>query len=208
MGLAKETAHQLGTPITSMLGWVELLKEGDYSPEVVVEMEKDVQRLEKISCKFSQIGATENVQCVDVIKIARGSLSYMRQRISKKAQLVDGTNGLSAFANVNVMLWEWVVENLLKNAIDAIGQKPGTIELLAHKEGNKIFVDVRDTGRGIASKRLYTTIFKHGYTTKSQGWGVGLSLCYRIIRDLFRGRIFVLQSSPAGTTIRVVLTVA
>jgi len=208
VGLAKETAHQLGTPITSMLGWVELLKEGECSPEVVVEMEKDVQRLQKVSCKFSQIGSAENVQCVDVIKIARDSMSYMRHRISKRAQLVDATNGLSVFANVNVMLWEWVVENLLKNALDAIGQKPGTIELLAHKDGNKIFVDVRDTGRGIANKRLYTTIFQHGYTTKAKGWGVGLSLCYRIVRELFRGRIFVLQSSPAGTTIRVVLTVA
>ncbi|MDR0711843.1 MAG: HAMP domain-containing histidine kinase [Prevotellaceae bacterium] len=206
VGMAKETAHQLGTPITSMLGWLTLLKEKEVEREIARELEKDILRLQKISTKFAQIGVKENAQSVDVVHVARNSMDYMRHRASKNVVLIDNTCGLSANAKINAMLWEWVVENLLKNALDAIGAGSGTIKISAQKTGKKIVLDVQDSGRGISSKKLYKKIFAPGYTTKTRGWGVGLSLCKRVIEDIYHGKIFVLHSDVnKGTTMRVVV---
>ncbi|MDR3367099.1 MAG: HAMP domain-containing histidine kinase [Prevotellaceae bacterium] len=209
MGMAKETAHQLGTPITSMLGWLTLLREKEGDSEIVRELENDVIRLQKVSTKFAQIGVKENVQNVDIIQVARNSMDYVRHRASKKVALIDSTCGLSANARVNAVLWEWVVENLLKNALDAIGASSGTVKILAYKTEKKVVLDVLDSGRGIPSKKLYKKIFTPGYTTKRRGWGLGLSLCKRVVEDICRGKIFVLHSEPnKGTTIRVVMKIS
>ncbi|MDR0415318.1 MAG: HAMP domain-containing histidine kinase [Prevotellaceae bacterium] len=206
VGMTKETAHQLGTPITSMLGWITLLKEKEGDSEIVQELEKDILRLQKISAKFTQIGVKENAQSIDIVQSARNSLEYMRQRASKNVTIVDGTHGLSASARVNAMLWEWVVENLLRNALDAIGANHGVVKISAQKTGKKVVLDVCDSGRGIPSKKLHKKIFSPGYTTKTGGWGVGLSLCKRVVEDLYHGKIAVLHSEPnRGTTIRVVM---
>ena len=208
VGMARETAHQLGTPLTSMLGWLTLLKEKDGDSEIVRELEKDVLRLQKVSTKFAQIGVKENAQNVDIIQVARNSLDYVRYRASKNVALIDNTCGLSATAKVNAMLWEWVVENLLRNALDAIGASSGTVKISAQRAGKKVMIDVMDSGRGIPSKKLYKKIFEPGYTTKTRGWGVGLSLCKRVVKDIYHGKIFVLHSElNKGTTIRVVMKV-
>jgi signal transduction histidine kinase len=206
VGMARETAHQLGTPITSMLGWMTLLKEKEGDSEIVQELEKDVLRLQKVSTKFAQIGVKENTQNVDIVQIARNSMDYVRHRASKNVALIDNTCGLSATAKVNVMLWEWVVENLLRNSLDAIGARSGTVKISAQRAGKKIVLDVMDSGRGIPSKKLYKKIFTPGYTTKTRGWGLGLSLCKRVVKDIYHGKIFVLHSElNKGTTIRVVM---
>ncbi|MDR3188912.1 MAG: HAMP domain-containing histidine kinase, partial [Prevotellaceae bacterium] len=196
VGMAKETAHQLGTPITSMLGWLTLLRENDGDSEIARELENDVTRLQKVSTKFAQIGVKENAQSIDIIQVARNSMDYVRHRASKKVALIDNTCGLSAAAKVNPVLWEWVVENLLKNALDAIGVSSGTIKISAQKIGKRVVLDVLDSGRGIPTKKLYKKIFTPGYTTKNRGWGLGLSLCKRVIEDIYRGKIFVLHSEP------------
>lgn len=206
VGMARETAHQLGTPITSMLGWLTLLKEKEGESEIVRELEKDVLRLQKVSTKFAQIGVKENAQSVDIVQVARNSMDYVRYRASKNVALIDNTCGLSVNAKVNAMLWEWVVENLLRNALDAIGASSGTIKISAQRAGKKVAIDVMDSGRGIPSKKLYKKIFTPGYTSKTRGWGLGLSLCKRVVKDIYHGKIFVLHSEPnKGTTIRVVM---
>ncbi|MDR0567010.1 MAG: HAMP domain-containing histidine kinase [Prevotellaceae bacterium] len=206
VGMARETAHQLGTPITSMLGWLTLLKEKEGESESVRELEKDVLRLQKVSTKFAQIGVKENAQSVDIVQVARNSMDYVRYRASKNVALIDNTCGLSVNAKVNAMLWEWVVENLLRNALDAIGASSGTIKISAQRAGKKVAIDVMDSGRGIPSKKLYKKIFTPGYTSKTRGWGLGLSLCKRVVKDIYHGKIFVLHSEPnKGTTIRVVM---
>jgi K+-sensing histidine kinase KdpD len=206
VGMTKETAHQLGTPITSMLGWLTLLKEQGGNSEIAQELENDIIRLQKISTKFSQIGAKENLQNVDIVQSARNCMEYMRQRASKNVIMVDDTCRLSACARVNPMLWEWVVENLLKNALDAIGANHGTVKILAQKSGKKVMLDVQDSGRGIPSKKLHKKIFTPGYTTKIGGWGVGLSFCKRVVGELYHGKIAVLHSEAnKGTTIRVIM---
>ena len=203
VGMAKETAHQLGTPITSLLGWVALLK--DREPDVARELEKDVVRLQKISTRFSKIGTKNDTQAADILDIARKCMEYMRERASKNIAIADKTNGLSAVAHVNTMLWEWVVENLIKNALDAIGREKGLIEVSAQSIGTKVILDITDNGRGMPSS-LYRKIFKPGYTTKPRGWGLGLSLCRRIVEDHYRGKIYVLTSEmDKGTTIRIVM---
>ena len=202
-GMAKETAHQLGTPVSSLLGWTALLK--DKEPAMAQELEKDVARLEKISTRFSKIGAKDNLQPVDVVSVARSCMDYMRRRTPRGVDMVDATNGLSATARVNATLWEWVVENLLKNALDAVGGGRGTVTVSAQATGKKIVLDVSDSGRGIP-QGLHRKIFTPGYTTKTRGWGIGLSLCRRIVEGSCRGKIYVLSSAPGrGTTMRVVL---
>ncbi|MDR2814411.1 MAG: HAMP domain-containing histidine kinase, partial [Prevotellaceae bacterium] len=201
VGMAKETAHQLGTPITSMLGWLTLLKEKEGDSEIARELENDIIRLQKVSTKFAQIGVKENAQNIDVVQVARSSMDYARHRASKNVALIDNTCGLSVNACVNAVLWEWVVENLLKNALDAIGARSGTVKISAQKVGKKIVLDVLDSGRGIPSKKSYKKIFTPGYTTKTRGWGLGLSLCKRVVEDIYHGKIFVLHSEPnKGTT--------
>jgi len=206
VGMSKETAHQLGTPISSLLGWIALLK--DKEPIVAQGLEKDVVRLEKISTRFSKIGSKGNLQEVDIMTVTRNCVDYMRERTSHGVEIIDVTNGLSANVHVNITLWEWVVENLIKNALDAIGCESGVVKISAQITNKKIMLDLSDSGRGVPPS-IYRKIFKPGYTTKPCGWGLGLSLCRRIVEDYYHGKIFVLNSEVGkGTTIRVIMNLA
>jgi len=185
-GLSKETAHQLGTPLSSLIGWMELLKESHLDPSIISEMQKDTDRLEKITDRFSKIGSRPALKDSDLSALLAGSLDYIKIRGPKSIEyLLDlPTNKISV--KLNETLFEWVIENLLKNATDAI-QGEGRVILHAVEIENSVIVDVEDTGRGIAKSR-FRTIFKPGYTTKKRGWGLGLSLSKRIIESYHDGK--------------------
>lgn len=205
IGLAKETAHQLGTPISSLLGWVEYMRSQNIDPTVVDEIEKDVSRLTTIVDRFSKIGAETILTPNNVNEVVGASVMYFRTRIPRNVTL--GYNGLAMApvkANINVALFEWVIENLLKNSLDAI-QGMGSIDVKISHNAKQVFIDVSDTGKGIA-KGNWSRIFKPGYTTKTRGWGLGLSLSRRIVKDYHHGKIFVLKSEIGhGTTFRIIL---
>jgi signal transduction histidine kinase len=204
IGMAKETAHQLGTPISGLLGWVEILKVE--KPNIAEEIEKEVIRLEKISNRFSKIGTKENKNSiVDIQDIIEGCIDYASRRASKNIRIVEA-NRVSdkIYAKMSKILWEWVIENLIRNSVDAVGEQ-GIIEVETQIIERKICVDVKDNGKGIAPIN-HKKIFRPGYTTKNRGWGLGLSLCKRIIEDYYHGKIFVLSSDIGkGTTIRIQL---
>lgn len=203
-GLSKETAHQLGTPLSSLIGWMELLKDSGLDPSTISDMQKDTDRLEKITARFSKIGSKPALKESDLSEILAGSLDYIKIRGPKNIEyLLDlPTNKITV--NLNETLFEWVIENLLKNATDAI-QGEGRVILHAVEIEDNIIVDVEDTGRGIAKSR-FGTIFKPGYTTKKRGWGLGLSLSKRIIESYHDGKIFVLSSDAYDSTIiRIIL---
>ncbi len=203
-GMSKETAHQLGTPISSLLGWMEILKESDLPPETVAELQKDANRLEKITDRFSKIGSKPTLVKGNLSNILSGSLDYIKTRgpanIEYKLDLPDEP----IMALFNETLFEWVIENLCKNATDAIGDK-GRVILHAVETDNHVIIDVEDTGKGI-NKSKFKTIFKPGFTTKKRGWGLGLSLSKRIVETYHNGKIFVLSSDPGESTVlRVML---
>jgi len=203
-GMSKETAHQLGTPISSLMGWMELLKESELNPETVREMQKDASRLEKIVDRFSKIGSKPTLVESDLNRILKGSLEYMKNRGSKHVEYLLDVPEAPIRAKINETLFEWVVENLCKNAVDAI-QGKGKLLLHAVETDNNVIIDVEDSGKGIAKSR-FRTIFKPGYTTKRRGWGLGLSLSKRIIEEYHHGKIFVLSSEPnKSTVIRIIL---
>lgn len=206
IGMSKETAHQLGTPTSSLLGWIEYLKEQPSVPEeVVVEMNKDVTRLMKVVDRFSKIGSTTQLSPGNVLDLASGVVNYFQTRIPRNATLsITGESGTPLQAMMNSSLMEWVFENLLKNSLDALGGK-GAINVNISTTSNHIMIDVTDTGKGIA-KVNYKRIFSPGFTTKTRGWGLGLSLSRRIVESYHYGKIFVLHSEiDKGTTIRVQL---
>jgi len=203
-GMSKETAHQLGTPISSLMGWMELLKESDLDPSMIREMQKDTSRLEKITDRFSKIGSRPAIKDSNLSAILKESLDYMKNRGPKNIEYLLDLPAKPITLKVNETLFEWVIENLLKNATDAIEGK-GRIILHAVEIENSVIVDVEDTGKGITKSR-YRTIFKPGYTTKKRGWGLGLSLSKRIIDTYHDGKIFVLSSDPHDSTIiRIIL---
>jgi len=203
-GMSKETAHQLGTPISSLMGWMELLKESDLDPSMIKEMQKDTSRLEKITDRFSKIGSRPAIKDSDLSAILTESLDYMKNRGPKSLEYLLDLPAKPITIKLNETLFEWVIENLLKNATDAIEGK-GRIILHAVEIENSVIVDVEDTGKGIAKSR-FRTIFKPGYTTKKRGWGLGLSLSKRIIDSYHDGKIFVLSSDPHDSTIvRIIL---
>jgi len=203
-GMSKETAHQLGTPISSLMGWMELLKESDLDPSMIKEMQKDTSRLEKITDRFSKIGSRPAIKDSDLSAILTESLDYMKNRGPKSIEYLLDLPAKPITIKLNETLFEWVIENLLKNATDAIEGK-GRIILHAVEIENSVIVDVEDTGKGIAKSR-FRTIFKPGYTTKKRGWGLGLSLSKRIIDSYHDGKIFVLSSDPHDSTIvRIIL---
>lgn len=205
IGLAKETAHQLGTPTSSLLGWIEYLRLQGVDPHVVDEMNKDVIRLIKVVDRFSKIGSETELKEGVINEIVGGSVLYFRTRVPKNVTI--NYNGLAMAqekAMVNEALFEWVIENLLKNSLDALAGS-GTIDVKLSNDDNWIYIDVKDTGKGIP-KGNFKRIFEPGYTTKTRGWGLGLSLSKRIIEGYHKGRIFVLDSEPGiGTTIRIAL---
>jgi len=205
-GIAKETAHQIGTPLSSLLGWIEILKTQDNIDIPVEELEKDVQRLNVISQRFSKIGSTPKLTENNITDITRKTLRYIKDRTSKLIDFkVDFPH--EVLAQVNSQLYSWVIENLIKNAIDAMEGK-GQINLKITEDQKHVFVDISDTGKGIPSSK-YKEVFKAGYTTKKRGWGLGLSLAKRIVEQYHNGKIYVKSSKiGVGTTFRIVLNKA
>lgn len=218
-GMAKETAHQLGTPVSSLEGWVEMLKETDIDPRTVVEIKKDVDRLKLVSDRFGKIGSTPQLEEKDVIGQVRSMMEYIRKRAAGRVQfslltqgyteeIAAGISNPSAaeplIAPISGPLFDWVIENLLKNALDAMEGK-GSITVAIAEQEKEVLIDVSDTGKGIAAKNV-TKVFKPGFTTKKRGWGLGLSLSKRIIEQYHKGQLFVRHSEPGkGTTFRIVL---
>lgn len=203
-GMSKETAHQLGTPISSLMGWMELLKQSELDPSMVEEIQKDASRLEKITDRFSKIGSKPDLKESDLNRILTESLEYIRIRGPESIEYLLDIPEKSILVQLNETLFEWVIENLCKNAIDAI-DGDGRVILHAVETDNSVIIDVEDSGKGIAKSR-FRTIFKPGYTTKKRGWGLGLSLSKRIIESYHHGRIFVLSSDAHDSTIiRIIL---
>lgn len=198
-GMSKETAHQLGTPISSLLGWMEILKESTLPPETVAELQKDAHRLEKITDRFSKIGSKPTLTEGKLSNVLAGSLDYIKNRGPANIEYLLDLPDEPIIASYNETLFEWVIENLCKNATDAIGAK-GRVIVHAVETDNHVIIDVEDTGKGII-KSKFKTIFKPGYTTKKRGWGLGLSLSKRIIETYHNGKIFVLSSDPGESTI-------
>ncbi|MCR5714015.1 MAG: ATP-binding protein [Bacteroidales bacterium] len=204
VGLSKETAHQLGTPISSLLAIKEILQEEQPGHALVEELSKDVDRLHTIADRFSKIGSVPDLTPVSLSEVLDRSLAYMRTRVSHGIRIVTDFDDSLPPVRLNEPLFAWVVENLCKNAADAM-EGAGTITVKTSCQKDHVLVDVSDTGRGIPKNR-FRTVFRPGYTTKSRGWGLGLSLSRRIIETYHKGRIYVLQSeSGKGTTFRIEL---
>ena len=205
IGLAKETAHQLGTPTSSLLGWLEYLRAQDIDQSAVDEMQKDLAHLMKIVDRFSKIGSETPLTPANINEVVGESVMYFRKRIPRNVTL--DYNGLAIApvqANINSALFEWVVENLMKNSLDAL-QGHGTIDVKISSDDRNVMIDVRDTGKGIP-KSNWKRIFEPGFTTKTRGWGLGLSLSRRIVEEYHQGKIFVVDSEIGkGTTIRILL---
>ncbi len=204
VGLSKETAHQLGTPISSLLAWLEILKQENTNQNMVVELQKDIYRLNKIADRFSKIGSQPIISNHDIIPIIQNTLTYLKTRSSDKIKFTLETVKSELIVPLNPPLFEWVIENVSKNAMDAI-EGEGEIAISVADNGQFVFVDIRDNGKGIA-KSKFKTIFKPGFTTKERGWGLGLSLTKRIIEEYHQGKIFVAESELGkGSTIRIIL---
>ena len=205
IGLAKETAHQLGTPTSSLLGWIEYLRTQEVDPSVVDEMNKDLLHLMKIVDRFSKIGSETILSPMSVNEVVGETVMYFRNRVPRNVTL--SYNGLAMApvkANLNVALFEWVIENLLKNALDAM-QGHGEIDVTLSSTDKQIVIEVRDTGKGIP-KGSWNRIFEPAFTTKTRGWGLGLSLSRRIVEDYHHGKIAVAKSEVGrGTTFRITL---
>lgn len=211
VGMAREAAHQLGTPISSLMGWTQLLRADDLSEgrkaQALDEIENDVERLRRVANRFSDIGSQPKLEQQPLAPLIEGTVQYIRRRIPQEGRRVtldvDVADDLRA--PVNAELFEWVVENLLKNALDAIEEREGAISIRAHTKDSRVVVEVEDTGCGI-ERRQWKNIFRPGYSTKKRGWGLGLSLAQRIVEDYHGGTLAVAQSKPGkGTTFRIEL---
>jgi Histidine kinase-, DNA gyrase B-, and HSP90-like ATPase len=204
-GMAKETAHQLGTPVSSLEGWVEMLKEKKSEEQIVQELSKDVDRLRLVSDRFGKIGSTPQLEETDLVKQITNMVEYIRKRAPGKIGFSINTHDHERIpAMISAPLFDWVIENLLKNALDAMEGK-GSISIDIKDEKEVVNIDVSDTGKGISAKNI-GKVFKPGFTTKKRGWGLGLSLSKRIISRYHKGEIFVKNSEPGkGTTFRIVL---
>jgi len=204
VGLSKETAHQLGTPISSLLAWLEMMKLRTREADLLTELEKDIKRLEKITERFSKIGSKPVLKKENLISVISTAVNYLKTRSSGSIKFNVHLTAEELLVPLNASLFEWVVENICKNAIDATNGK-GEVDIFITDHNQVVYVDVSDTGKGI-SKSKFKTIFKPGYTTKERGWGLGLSLAKRIVEEYHDGKIFVHQSELGkGTVIRIVL---
>ena len=202
VGLSKETAHQLGTPISSLIAWVEYLKTKEVDTTYLIEMDKDVKRLEIIADRFSKIGSNPNLQPININDAIQTSCGYLENRISSKVKMIIQPTNQPLLVFINDSLFSWVIENLTKNAADAMNGK-GRITYTIGEKGKKVWIDVTDTGKGIP-KSKFKTIFNPGFTTKARGWGLGLSLVKRIIESYPGGKIYVKNSEIGqGTTFRI-----
>ncbi|MBR2035595.1 MAG: HAMP domain-containing histidine kinase [Prevotella sp.] len=204
VGLSKETAHQLGTPISSLMAWVEMLKENYPDDELIPEMDKDVKRLERIAERFSKIGSLPEPVASSMNDVLDHVIDYMDRRTSKKVTIERNFPDNDVIVRMNASLFEWVIENLCKNAVDAM-EGSGHILLTLFTEGNKVIIEVADNGKGIKKKDI-NHVFMPGFTTKKRGWGLGLSLAKRIVEEYHHGKIFVKYSEVGkGTTFRIEL---
>ena len=204
VGLSKETAHQLGTPISSLMAWVEILKETYPDDNLIPEMNKDVKRLQLIADRFSKIGSLPEPVDTDLKEVMEHVIDYMDRRTSNKVKMVRDFPEGDIVVKINASLFEWVIENLSKNAVDAMGGE-GTITLRIFEEPTKAVIEVADTGKGIRKKDI-RNVFRPGFTTKKRGWGLGLSLAKRIIEEYHKGKIWVKSSEVGvGTTFRIEL---
>ena len=202
VGLSKETAHQLGTPVSSLMAWVEMLKEQYPDDELLPEMDKDVKRLQLIAERFSKIGSLPEPVDASMNEVLAHVVDYMDRRTSHKVQMVRQLPDHEVIVRMNASLFEWVIENLCKNAVDAM-EGAGTITLTLTDENQRVVIEVQDTGKGIKKKDI-NNVFTPGFTTKKRGWGLGLSLAKRIVEEYHKGRIFVKQSEIGkGTTFRI-----
>lgn len=202
VGLSKETAHQLGTPISSLMAWTEMLKENYPNDELLPEMDKDVKRLERIAERFSKIGSVPEPVDTSMKEVLQHVIEYMSHRTSQKVQIVSKMPQDDVVIKINASLFEWVIENLCKNAVDAM-EGEGTMEISLWQTDNRVVIEVSDTGKGIRKKDI-KNVFTPGFTTKKRGWGLGLSLAKRIVEEYHHGHIFVKWSELGkGTTFRI-----
>ncbi|MEO8720674.1 MAG: HAMP domain-containing sensor histidine kinase [Ginsengibacter sp.] len=203
-GMAKETAHQLGTPISSLQGWIEMLREQDKNTSISSEMQKDINRLNLISDRFGKIGSTPQLEEQNITDQVEKMVAYIKRRATEKVHFILEKPGEKVMVKISGPLFDWVIENLLKNALDAINGK-GTINIKIQNFSTRVVVDVADSGKGI-SKHDIRKVFKPGFTTKKRGWGLGLSLAKRIIEKYHRGQLFVKSSEIGkGTSFRIIL---
>jgi signal transduction histidine kinase len=204
VGLSKETAHQLGTPISSLMAWIEYLRMKDVDPSILSDMERDTNRLQVIIERFSKIGSVPELQKKDISQVLTQTIAYLEKRISTKVLFVTNIEQSPLYADISEPLFGWVIENLSKNAVDAMSGQ-GRITFTLSAKDNTIILDIQDTGKGIA-KSKFREVFSPGYTTKTRGWGLGLSLAKRIIESYHKGKIYVKESEPnVGTTFRIEL---
>lgn len=204
VGLSKETAHQLGTPISSLIAWVEYLKTKEVDAVYLTEMEKDVMRLETIANRFSKIGSNPDLKPLNINDAIHSSCEYLQSRISSKVKMTIDSTDHSIFVLMSEALFSWVIENITKNAVDAM-EGQGSITYHIREKGQKVFIDISDSGKGMPRSK-FKTIFNPGYTTKTRGWGLGLSLVKRIVESCPGGKIYVKESLLGkGTTFRIEL---
>lgn len=204
-GMAKESAHQMGTPLSSMSAWIEMLKETPGDEKIIAEMQKDLDRLKLVSDRFSKIGSSPQLEEKDIIAQVNSMVDYMKRRAGGKVNFIVNTHHeTQVSAMISVTLFDWVIENLLKNALDAM-EGHGNINIEIMNEAASIIIDVKDSGKGISRANI-NKVFRAGFTTKKRGWGLGLTLCKRIIEQYHHGQLFVKWSEPGkGTTFRIVL---
>ena len=201
-GMAKETAHQIGTPLSSLIGWLEILKAENVSDSTVAEIEKDIDRLQNITDRFSKIGSEPVLETTDIISETENSFQYLQSRFSKQVAFSFEAPDFPILVSLNPILFSWTIENLVKNAIDAMRGK-GKLAVLITLDGDSVKINVTDSGKGIPKKQ-FNKIFEPGFTTKKRGWGLGLSLTKRIVEEYHDGRIRVLNSEVnKGTTIQI-----
>lgn len=204
VGMSKETAHQLGTPISSLMAWTEYLETQEVSKDIITEMNKDVDRLQMITERFSKIGSGGKLEEVDVYALLKNTIDYLKVRLSSRVTFTIHSDIPESKAKVNAPLFEWVIENITKNAVDAM-KGEGQFNITVSDINGQIAIDLSDTGKGIPPGKI-KTVFQPGFTTKQRGWGLGLSLAKRIIKDYHKGKIYVHKSEVnVGTTFRIVL---
>ena len=205
VGLSKETAHQLGTPISSLMAWMEMMKEAYPDDKLLSEMDNDVKRLQLIADRFSKIGSQPTPEQADLIVVLQRVVAYMDSRTSRTVVIMLHASAEKVMLNLNVSLFEWVIENLCKNAVDALEGRSGRIDIYVMQKEQTVVIDLVDTGKGIRQKDM-KNVFRPGFTTKQRGWGLGLSLARRIVEEYHHGKIFVKQSEVGqGTTFRIIL---
>ena len=208
VGLSKETAHQLGTPISSLMAWMEMMKEAYPDDKLLSEMDNDVKRLQLIADRFSKIGSQPTPEQADLIAVLQRVVAYMDSRTSRTVVIMLHASAEKVMLNLNVSLFEWVIENLCKNAVDALEGRSGRIDIYVMQKEKTVVIDLVDTGKGIRQKDM-KNVFRPGFTTKQRGWGLGLSLARRIVEEYHHGKIFVKQSEVGqGTTFRIILPVS